>query len=105
MAGRKWYQWEIDLLGTDIDERIAFILDRSHIAVRMKRHRLEIPPYHALKREWTMDELSMLANVPDHRIAEILGINRKTVMAERRRRGLPTYSQQFNPPAGNYKVE
>ena len=51
-AGAPWGPDDVKLLGTMPDSEVARLLNRAHIAVRRRRHKLRIQAFQSPFRRW-----------------------------------------------------
>lgn len=91
---KRWQSWEIDLLGTDTDKRVAERLGRTENAVCVQRHIRRIPPHEARPLLRSEKHRAMLGRVPDQQIADELGVLRQAVQYTRQALGIPAYRPQ-----------
>lgn len=96
MAGRRWEQWELDLLGTAPDWEVAVLLPgRTVNAVTYARRsqgiilRQQSPP-----RSWTDAEIPLLGTMPDGKLAKRLRRSRSSVAEMRVKLNRPAYGRR-----------
>jgi hypothetical protein len=86
---RAWPAWQLQLLGTALDEEVAARIGRTVNAVRVRRTRLGIP--NPGGRGWTVAELAPLGTAPDEEIAAQVGRTSAAVAQKRCKLGIPTF--------------
>jgi hypothetical protein len=96
-----WTDRMIQLLGTDIDSRVAMRLRLPEHSVRQKRQRMNIPSFgggpeqrHARAFVWMKQKIALLGTDSDRTIAERLGTTRGVVARKRTQLGIAGYYPQ-----------
>ena len=90
-AAPLWSREDLTLLGTMPDSAVARLLNRPPIAVRRRRQKLGIRPYHSSSRRWTPEEEQLLGTMPDKRLARRLKRSVETVRTRRAHKGIPVF--------------
>jgi hypothetical protein len=88
-AARAWPAWQLQLLGTALDEEVAARIGRSPDAVRHMREKQGIP--NPSGHGWTEAELARLGTAPDEEVAAQIGRTPGAVCQKRCLLGIPTF--------------
>ena len=86
--GRLWSWWEVELLGSMPDRRLARRLHRSVQSVTARRRAAHIPIFNSKIHRWTPADDKVLSERPDAQVAMLLGISPLAVKARRLRLGM-----------------
>jgi len=91
---KPWVEFELRLLGTATDQKIAHRLGRTLQTVRYKRRRLKIPA--VVEQSWTKAELALLGTMRDEKLARKIGRSVNAVHTQRNNRGIPCFKSKLN---------
>jgi hypothetical protein len=86
---RAWPAWQVQLLGTALDEEVAARIGRSPDAVRRMRAKQGIP--NPSGHGWTAEQVELLGTMPDEEVAARIGRTPGGVGQKRCKLGVPTF--------------
>jgi len=97
LFARAWTQKEEALLGTKSDREVARQIQRSLMAVRLRRNLLGIPACNPLNRAWTAEEYRQLGTMADRLLAKKLKRSPQAVTGRRELLHVPKFDPKLWP--------
>jgi hypothetical protein len=95
---RAWPAWQLELLGTALDEAVAARTGRSPDAVRSMREKRGIP--NPSGHGWTAEQVELLGTMPDEEVAARVGRTPGAVGQKRCKLGVATFRDRRFREAG-----